>query len=122
MTVRLQSRIVSCLILLADRLLAAPTVNLKIYGTAEPAVAIIAASIPVLRAFLQKRSKSQQTGPEGSELSNITSLSSPTATKSPGRPSWQQSWQQDRPSWQQQSWQTGKSQWQHHEIRNSVKN
>ncbi|KAK4033022.1 hypothetical protein C8A01DRAFT_50312 [Parachaetomium inaequale] len=30
------------------------TVNIKIFGTAEPAVAIIAASIPILRAFVRR--------------------------------------------------------------------
>jgi len=34
------------------------TVNLKIYGTAEPAVAMIAASIPVLRALIRRNRKS----------------------------------------------------------------
>jgi hypothetical protein len=37
------------------------TVNLKIYGTAEPAVAIIAASIPVLRAFIRQRRRDSTT-------------------------------------------------------------
>ena len=32
----------------------ATTVDLKIFGTAEPAVGIIAASIPILRAFIRR--------------------------------------------------------------------
>jgi hypothetical protein len=56
------------------------TVNLKIYGTAEPAATIIAASIPVLRAFIRRRySRSQPLIPVS--ISTDPSFTSPRSPK-----------------------------------------
>jgi hypothetical protein len=55
------------------------TVDLKIYGTAEPGVAIIAASIPVLRAFIRQRQRESLTPLV--PVSGALSLPSPTFQK-----------------------------------------
>lgn len=57
----------------------ATTINLKIYGTAEPGVAIIAASIPVLRAFIRQRQRASLTPLV--PISDGLSLPSPTFKK-----------------------------------------
>jgi hypothetical protein len=54
-------------------------VDLKIYGTAEPGVAIIAASIPVLRAFIRQRQRESLTPLV--PVSGALSLPSPTFQK-----------------------------------------
>jgi hypothetical protein len=46
-------------------------VDLKIFGTTEPAMSVIAASIPILRAFIRRDSASKQRSIQFVQFSHI---------------------------------------------------
>ena len=54
----------------------ATTVDIKIFGTAEPAMSIIAASIPILRAFVQGKAPKSNSIP----FTQFSHIPEPTTT------------------------------------------
>lgn len=76
----------SCRAATNDAFLKATTVDLQIFGTAEPATAIMAASIPMLRVLIQRDSSSRPT--RFIELVKSVSTLSGAGLKSTAKDSW----------------------------------